>query len=158
MVNRPGLAIKRAEHALISAKGWALAPFGLTVTEYASLRILLDRPGTSGAEVARQCLVTPQAISFVFAHLEQGGLIERRPHPDHGAVREVLLTPAGRALLEQADRAVLDVEARFVAGLSKKDIDLLQRALQRCTDNLAPLSEAVRHGRARSETSSIASA
>jgi len=155
MVHRPGLAIKRAEHALIAAKGWALAPFGLTVTEYASLRILLDHPGTSGAEVARQCLVTPQAISFVFANLERIGLIERRPHPDHGAVREVLLTSAGRALVEQADRAVLDVEARFVAGLSDQDIDLLQRALQRCADNLVPQRKA---SRVRSETTSIASA
>ncbi|MDQ3733438.1 MAG: MarR family transcriptional regulator [Actinomycetota bacterium] len=151
----PGLAIKRAEHALMAAKGSALAPYGLTVTEYASLRVLMDDPGTSAAEVARQCLVTPQAISFVFVNLEEGGLIERRPHPLHGAAREVLLTDAGRALMEHADRAVMAVEARLVKGLSHREVDVLQRALRHCTENLAPHRKRVRTSQLKSVASSI---
>jgi len=157
-VDEAGLAIKRAEHALIMAKGWALAPFGLTGTEYASLRVLLDDPGTSAAEVARQCLVTPQAISFVFANLEQGGLIQRRPRPDHGALREVLLTDAGRTVMEQADQAVRQVEARLLDGLSDEEVDVLLRGLYRCAENLAPHRKGIRNGQGRSVTSSITSA
>ncbi len=156
MVPRPGLAIKRAERALIVAKSSALAPFGLTATEYTNLRILLDNPGTSAAEVARERRVTRQATSLIFASLDKRGLIERRPHPNHRALVEVRLSAAGRVLVEEADRAVLEVEARFVAGLSDRDIDLLQGVLQPCTDNLPPRPTSVRNDRVRSEISSIA--
>lgn len=138
MQERPGVSIKRAEQAMMAAKERALAPFGLTVSQYGTLRVLLDHPGAPGAEVARQCLVTPQAITTVLANLEQRDLIRRRPHPYHRTLREVHLTDAGRRLVEQADRAAVEVEARLVAGLSTRDVDLLQRVLRRCADNLAP--------------------
>lgn len=158
MAHWPGLAVHRAEHALIAAKAAALAPFGLTVTEYASLRFLLDNPDASASEVAHHCLLTRQAISIVFGNLEQGGLIERRRHPERRAWHEVLLTDAGRGLTEAAGNAVRAVEARFVAGLSDRDIDRLQRALQRCADNVAPQRDTPRSGQVRSEASSIVSA
>ena len=138
MRERPGLSIKRAEQAMMAAKGRALAPFGLNVSQYATLLVLVDNPGTPGAELARQCLVTPQAITTVLANLEQRGLIQRRPHRYHRTLREVHLTEAGRQLVAQADQVALDVEARLVDGLSEHEVDLLQRALRRCADNLAP--------------------
>lgn len=137
MEDRPGLSIKRAELAMISAKERALAAFGLTVSQYCVLRVLLDLPGAPGAELSRHCLVTPQAITTVLANLEQRDLIQRRPHPYHRSLREVHLTKEGRRLVVRADKAALDVEARLVADLSQHEIDELQRVLQHCTDNLA---------------------
>ncbi|MCP2168066.1 MarR family winged helix-turn-helix transcriptional regulator [Goodfellowiella coeruleoviolacea] len=137
MTERLGLWIKRAEQTMIAAKEHALRPLGLTVPQYAAMVVLLELPGASGAELARRCLVTPQTMATVLANLESKGLVERQPHPYHRKLHEIRLTPAGRRLVDKADRAALAVEARLAAGLSEQDQKTLRELLDRCVDNLS---------------------
>lgn len=49
----------------------------------------------SSVELARQELVSAQAISAAVADLRQRGFVQQRPDPDDGRRRLVCLTPAG---------------------------------------------------------------
>ena len=56
------------------------------------------------------------------ASLERAGLVERRPHPTHGRIREVFLTPAGQGRLDAATPAVKALEKTIEAGHTDAEI------------------------------------
>jgi DNA-binding MarR family transcriptional regulator len=111
-------AIKKAEQATQQAKDGAVARAGLTKAQYNALLILADAPGLTGAELARRCFVTPQAMNETVTRLERDGYIERKRHPTHQHVREVLLTPAGEEALRKADAEVTALEHAVRDSLS----------------------------------------
>jgi DNA-binding MarR family transcriptional regulator len=50
---RPGMALKQAEQAMVRAKSAALKPSGLTLAQYVALVELDAQPGITGAALAR---------------------------------------------------------------------------------------------------------
>src|SRR3954469_20740967 len=88
----------------------ALRAHGLTGAQYAALSVLARDPGMSGADLARACNTTPQAMNGVLATLERDGLVHRRPHPTHGRILQVRLTREGQLRLEHATPAVRELE------------------------------------------------
>lgn len=79
-----GYLLRQASQALRGAMDGALRPHGVTASQYAVLSVLGRDPDLSGADLARACNTTPQAMNGVLATLERGGLIARRAHPTHG--------------------------------------------------------------------------
>lgn len=130
---RLGLDVKRAEQTLMAAKHAAVRTAGLTVPQYAALMVLSDNPGISAAALARQCLVTPQAMTVVLRNLVEHGLIERTPHPWHRQMLETNLTPAGREALEVADAAAVVIERRIAGAFTAEERDTLRTLLARFT-------------------------
>jgi DNA-binding MarR family transcriptional regulator len=130
---RLGHAIKRAEQALIAKKNHVLRDFGLTVPQYAALLVLSYAPGLSGAQLARECMVTPQTMATILSNLEAKGLVEREPSTVHAKVLVTQLSRAGRALLKRADAQVLMVEqglaAEFTDAERRQFRDYLERAI-----------------------------
>ncbi|MBL1067820.1 MarR family winged helix-turn-helix transcriptional regulator [Streptomyces sp. 7-21] len=139
---RLGHLIKKVEHELTSAKHMALRPLQVNVPQYNVLRALSQESGLSGAALARRCMVTPQTMSSVLSTLEGRGLVERKPHPVHGHVVEVHLTPEGRSLLTRADEVVEAIEARLAAAFSPEETETLLSYLGRGLEALAKPEEA----------------
>ncbi len=121
-----GRLLKRAEQALLRAKSAAVKPVGLTLPQYVALAELAQRPGMTGAQLARACLVSPQAMMVVLRATEEQGLVERRLHARHQTVLEVYLTDAGREALGSARRRVGPVERRITDALSPEEIATLR--------------------------------
>jgi DNA-binding MarR family transcriptional regulator len=71
-------------------------------------------------------------------HLEDMGLLERRPDPDDRRVRGLFLTRKGRSVLDRAGKIAIDYETRLCAGINRDEreqlIDLLQRLQVTQTD------------------------
>lgn len=133
---RIGYLLKRAQQALRGAMDAALREEGVTTPQYAALTALREEAGLSGADLARRCFVTPQTMSGIISNLEEAGLIERRPHPEHGRILEARLTPVGREAVERCRRAVDAIEDGMLADL---DVDARRRlaaALRSCVDAL----------------------
>src|ERR671932_1014693 len=101
-----GYLLRQAWHAFRGAMDAALRAHGLTGSQYAVLSVLARDPGLSGADLARACNTTPQAMNGVLATLRRAGLVERRPHPTHGRILQVTLTPEGERRLRAATPAV----------------------------------------------------
>src|ERR687898_822266 len=98
------------------------ASHNLRAPQYAVLSVLARDPGSSGADLARGCNTTPQAMNGVLATLEREGLIERHPHPTHGRILQVTLTEEGRRRLEAANPAVREISAAIEAGFADGEI------------------------------------
>jgi DNA-binding MarR family transcriptional regulator len=130
--SRVGYLIKRAQTVLHNASAEALAPQGLTVTEFAVLTALEDEPGLSNADLARRAFVTPQSMHTVFKELENRELLVRRSHPDHRRVLRAELTRSGRATLREAADAVTAVEELMLSRLSESARSRLAGSLSSC--------------------------
>ena len=135
---RSGYLLRQAWHAFRAAMETTLRPHGLTGAQYAVLSVLARDPGMSGADLARACNTTPQAMNGVIATLERAGLLERRPHPTHGRILEATLTDEGERRLEAATPSVRALEQAIEQDLAPERIaavkDWLVTSAQRLED------------------------
>lgn len=116
-----GYLLKEAATALRVAMEAVLKPLGMTVTQYACLELLAQRPGLSNSELARGCFVTRQSMNVLLQAMERDGSVTRASTASVGKVLPTQLTPQGRRQLEQASAAVRAVEERMLAGLGSED-------------------------------------
>jgi DNA-binding MarR family transcriptional regulator len=119
---RSGYLLRQAWRGFHGAMEIALREHGLTGAQYAVLSVLARDPGASGADLARACNTTPQAMNGVLATLEGQGLVERHPHPTHGRIRQVELTSEGERRLEAAHPAVRGLEKAIEEGFTADEI------------------------------------
>jgi DNA-binding MarR family transcriptional regulator len=134
---RVGYQMKRAEHALRLEMDGALRRVGLTTPQYAALSVLEEEAGLSGAALARRCFVTPQTMNQILMNLQGSGMVERRPHPEHGRVLSAYLTRKGAELVALAHGEVGAIEERMLAGLDSGERSRLLEALRGCAESLA---------------------
>jgi DNA-binding MarR family transcriptional regulator len=106
-----GYLLSQAWHAFRNAMDAALREHGLNGPQYAALSVLARDPGSSGADLARGCNTSAQAMNGVLSTLEREGLVERRPHPTHGRILQVWLTDEGERRLAAAAPEVRALEA-----------------------------------------------
>jgi DNA-binding MarR family transcriptional regulator len=119
---RSGYLLRQAWITWQSAMETALREHGLSSVQYGVLSVLAREPGASGADLARACLTTPQAMNGVLATLERESLIEREPHPTHGRILQVTLTSEGQRRLEAAHPAVRGLERASEPDFTPEDI------------------------------------
>ncbi len=129
-----GKLLKRSEQTLLRAKSAAVKTVGLTLAQYVALAELAELPGITGAELARACLVSPQAMMVVLRAMEEQGLVERTQHPRHQTVLEIHLTSVGREALSAARKRAEPIEQRITKVLSKGEIGTLRALLRRCIE------------------------
>jgi DNA-binding MarR family transcriptional regulator len=129
-----GKLLKRTEQALLRAKSAAVKTVGLTLPQYVALAELSERPGITGAELARACLVSPQAMMVVLRAMEEQGLVQRTQHPRHQTVLEIHLTSVGREALSAARKRAEPIEQRIAKALSRSEIETFRVLLLRCID------------------------
>lgn len=148
--DRVSTLLQHAASVMVARKAEALAPFDLTVTQYTAMLMLRCNPGTSSAQLARLCRVTPQSMSVVTAALEQRGLADRAPVAIHARVLALTLTRKGNALLNKADLAARSVDARYEAEFTEDELANLRTLLERA--RLALEDPAGAPGALRAET------
>ena len=88
-----GYMLKAAASALHSALEAVLRPLGMTITHYACLELLAQRPGLSNSELARGAFVTRQSMNVLLQALE---------HQDSSSARHG--HRSGPGLADRADR------------------------------------------------------
>src|SRR6201993_1508229 len=97
-----GYLLKAAASALHSAMEAVLRPLGMTITHYACLELLAQRPGLSNSELARGAFVTRQSMNVLLQALERQGLVARPAHGPRGPPPPAELTARGRRQLTGA--------------------------------------------------------
>ena len=83
-----GYMLKAAASALHSALEAVLRPLGMTITHYACLELLAQRPGLSNSELARGAFVTRQSMNVLCRPSNaRDSLSARHRHPSAGPCR-----------------------------------------------------------------------
>lgn len=131
-----GYLLKEASAALRTSMEAVLRPLGMTVTHYACLELLAQRPGLSNSELARGTFVTRQSMNVLLQALEEDGVVTRPAQPASGRTLPTALTEHGRRQLEAASAAVRAVELQMISGLTLDEQDHLRALLSRCVSGL----------------------
>ena len=132
-----GYLLRQAWNAFSGAMETALRGHGLTGAQYAVLSVLGRDPGMSGADLARACNTTPQAMNGVLATLERDGLVERSEHPTHGRILQATLTPEGEQRLKAATPSVRALETAIERDLSADQLAAVKAWLITAAQRLA---------------------
>jgi DNA-binding MarR family transcriptional regulator len=127
-----GYLLKAAASALHSALEAVLRPLGMTITHYACLELLAQRPGLSNSELARGAFVTRQSMNVLLQALERQGLVVRPAQAPVGRALPTELTARGRRQLKVASAAVRRVEQDMLAHLDTGEQDQMRRLLTAC--------------------------
>lgn len=131
-----GYLLKEASSALRAAMEEVLRPLGMSVTHYACLELLAQRPGLSNSELARGAFVTRQSMNVLLQTLERDGYVTRPAEALVGRVLPTQLTPSGRRSLREATVAVRSVEQRMVSGMSESEQAHAFRLLRKMVHSL----------------------
>jgi DNA-binding MarR family transcriptional regulator len=110
---------------------------GVTAAQAHVLKALKNSPGSSGAQLARVCHMTPQSMQALIQKSEKDGWIERHKDKGNERVLAASLTEAGEELLRTAEVAVKKIEKRLWDGVTDGEIERLTELLERCLGNIA---------------------
>jgi DNA-binding MarR family transcriptional regulator len=112
----------------------ALAPWNLSPSASRALRVVGSREETRVSDLAEALRIVPRSATEVVDGLEERGLVRRTPDPSDRRAVHVVLTPTGRALLDEVD-AARAADARELFGrLSEADRAELGRILRILAD------------------------
>jgi DNA-binding MarR family transcriptional regulator len=109
----------------------ALEPLGIGPRDFLLMRFVAASDGQSQQALAERLDVPASRMVALVDHLEDAGLLERRPDPEDRRVRALHLTRKGRGVLDRASKVAIDYETQLCAGINREEreqlIDLLQR-------------------------------
>lgn len=107
------LAVKRLQNRHHRALTATLAPLGVSLAQWDTLRHLHAHPDASLHDLAQLTFQTDQAFGTLAARMAARGLIERVPGPGR-AVRHAL-TPRGEEIRQEGERRVAAEVERSLA-------------------------------------------
>lgn len=114
-----------------------LRPHGATIAQIRLLWAIRSAPGSSGAQLSRQCEITPQTAQALIERVEESGWIVRGKDTVNERIVTASLTPAGEDLLKTADRLAKGFEAKLWQGISEPAVDGLVKVLAQCLRNIS---------------------
>jgi DNA-binding MarR family transcriptional regulator len=95
-----------------------------------------NSPGSSGAQIARSCYITPQTAQTLLKHLEQSGFIVRGKDPVNDRIVTARITPEGERLAESVEKDSRGLQQKLWEGISDREMRCLSGLLNRCLRNL----------------------
>ena len=108
-----------------------LAERGASLWNWVLLKEAANAEGASQRELAQHMRIEPPTLTRHLDKLEADGLVERRPDPDDRRVVRVVVTPAGHERLRELHEVVHELDDELRGILTKRDVEVLNRALPR---------------------------
>jgi MarR family transcriptional regulator for hemolysin len=120
----------------LAARQWrrgvdhGLQPFGLTEATWLPLiRVARSLKPMRQRELAESLSIDSSAVVRLLDSLEGEGLVERREEADRRA-KVIVLTAAGRAIVDRVEASARRVQEDVLAGLKDTDLEAAVRVLR----------------------------
>jgi DNA-binding MarR family transcriptional regulator len=113
-----------------------LRPQGLTTAQMQVLFAVRNSPGSSGAQIARSCYITPQTAQTLLKHLERSGFIVRGKDAVNDRIVTARITPEGELLAQAVEKNSRGLQQKLWEGISDAEMKGLIVLLDRCLKNL----------------------
>lgn len=107
----------------------ALAPQGVTLTQFSALAHIARRPGISNADLAKALLITPQATATLVRRLIDAALVER-PTAGPGLACNIRLSPLGLQRLQSAEEVAVAAEEQALSTVPSAEQARLTKVLR----------------------------
>ncbi len=114
----------------------ALRPMNVTTAQLRFLNEVKQRPGSSGAQMARACYVTPQSAQAMMARAVEHGWVVRGRDAENGRLVTARLSAEGERLLAYADDVLAGLEAEVWQGATMTELQAMNALLERALVNL----------------------
>jgi DNA-binding MarR family transcriptional regulator len=108
----------------------------VTTAQLRFLKEVKERPGGTGAQMARACYVTPQSAQAMMARAVARGWVVRGKDPENDRLVTARLTVEGERLLAYAEGVLGKLEAELWAGISETDLRFMNSVMERGLKNL----------------------
>jgi len=118
-----------------------LRPLGVTTAQMQVLFATRTAPGSSGAQLARSCYITPQTTQALLKHLEDGGLIVRGKDSVNDRILTASITPAGEKLAQMVEKQSAVLQNEIWQGISDGDLAHVNKVLEQCLVNFGGVEE-----------------
>jgi len=127
--NHTGYLLHRAGYLMIRAVEQELEPLGLTGRMFFALIALHTLSPLSQQELSQLFAIDPATVVAMVDGFETNGLVERRRSTADRRRYDLVLTPAGARLVEQATNVVTEVEEKFLEALGPRQRATLHKTL-----------------------------
>lgn len=107
----------------------ALAPFGLTASQFLTLEVLWKENGLKFKELAECLSIEGPTFTGALDRLEQAGYVERRDDPDDRRSLRIWVTPRGQEIKPTAFEAARVLDERLRGAFSPEDFAVFARVL-----------------------------
>jgi DNA-binding MarR family transcriptional regulator len=137
LYQRPGFLLRRTHQISAAVFENACATVGLTPAQYGVLTVLANEPGLDQTRLARALAFDKVTVMRVCKGLEERGMIERRVSEHSRRQMAVVLTAAGKKLLQQARGPAEQAYQRLLSPLTPEQRHQLIEILETLTQGLA---------------------
>jgi DNA-binding MarR family transcriptional regulator len=135
---RVGRLLNRVKSGLEDAMDRELAPCDLTAAQYVVMSILASGRAESSAEICKEIVYDPGAMTRMLDRLEQKNLVRRIYSRENRRTVKLELTEQGRALFPRVMARSRALMERVIGSLSAAELDQLEKLLTRMADCLDP--------------------
>lgn len=126
-----GLLLAISSGRAVAAAREALAPFDLNARSYSLLEQLVLTGAPTQRQLADALALDPSQIVALVDSLEDGGLAERRPHPDDRRHKTVVATRDGESVYARAKEQIEASLDTVLTGLDPDERAVLADLLHR---------------------------
>ena len=128
--------MKRVSLAFQARMDEELKGHEVTMAQLRLLHEVRERPGGSGAQMARACYVTPQSAQALLGKLVRRGWVMRGKDAENERLVTARLTEEGTRVLGVAEEIVRRLEAEIWRGISIAELQAVAAVLARGLSNL----------------------
>lgn len=126
-----GYNARRAALTIIGSFLEHMAVYELRPVDFSVLSLITHNPGITSRQLCTALGILPPNLVGIINALQKRGLIARLPHPRDRRATGLHLTPAGQALMRDAERTATELEFKAAGRLSAAERKTLMRLLQK---------------------------
>ena len=126
-----GYHMKRAYNVLRSDLARCLEPFGLRITTYSTLNLIVENPGVRQSELALALDIERPNMVVILDDLEQRGWVDRRRVETDRRAYALYATLSGQRVCKKAIAADRASEGRLLKHLNAQERETLLQALNK---------------------------
>jgi DNA-binding MarR family transcriptional regulator len=131
---KPGHLIRRAHQISTALFTEECGQFDMTQVQYAALTAIQLNPDLDATRLSALIAFDRSTIGDVLERLETKGWIIRGPSRTDRRIKLLQIAPAGAALLQAVEGAVMRVQERLLAPLAPQDRATMVRLLKELAD------------------------
>lgn len=108
-----------------------MAVYDLRPVDFSVVSLIVHNPGITSRQLCATLGMLPPNLVAMVNEFEKRGLIAKRPHPSDGRATGLHPTHSGQALMQEAEKTALELEAQATSRLTAAERKTLIRLLKK---------------------------